>query len=491
MPRRWYTIAAPVDPTVATAPSRSARIPAQWPGTITVRSACTRKSVDRGGKRLVHRGDDGLLVLAGEQPAQRAGQRPGVDDADGVRLGQQVRHRIGPAPTSWPPSQTMARDALAASTPDPGGSSESIDSRSRHPAPLSRTANPKALHRGLPSGPRTPTRLGRPGRSSHAEATRCHLTCQGRFDEFGPRHRRCPIGTGVRARARGPRRRSALPRECHLEDKTQPTFVDTVAFVSRLTSRTPRPPLAELRNRCGTEVLEHQVDFAQQVDSQVPPRRRRRRRGGRSAVTGSGRTRLHRTGRLAAQAVDEPRQDHRRHRAAVALRRPAAAGRADPPERRGGHRGCGPIGSPRRAEQIARRIFARSASRAAVTSVAERACGSSVAWPGYHGSPFAASATTRRAPLPAVSPHTSASRREVADRQRAQTPVGALTQRCGQPDRHPRRLGMHGSAVRRAPPGAGSRDRRWRLDRLPGGGPGGQRGDRSRWRCEVVATATA
>ena len=62
-----YTIAAPADSTVATAASCSARSRSSGPGTMTVRSACSRKWSIGCGQHLRHRRDDVVRRITGEQ----------------------------------------------------------------------------------------------------------------------------------------------------------------------------------------------------------------------------------------------------------------------------------------------------------------------------------------------------------------------------------------------------------------------------------------
>ena len=104
-----YTMAAPADSTLATAPNCSARSRSSGPGTTTVKSACSRKWRS-AAQHLVHRLDDILGCGACQQRADRGGDRSAARDADHVRLRQQRAYRVrlqpdcpaGPSPDHRP-----------------------------------------------------------------------------------------------------------------------------------------------------------------------------------------------------------------------------------------------------------------------------------------------------------------------------------------------------------------------------------------------------
>ena len=234
-----------------------------------------------------------------------------------------------------------------------------------------------------------------------------------------------------------------------------------VVLASRLTSRTPSPPL---RNS--------ETGAAPRISSSTSSSRSRSMTApaaAASTVLGCGgrndrvgRRQLHRAGLLAAQhlpdvagqdhrlGVDPSQQTHRQQLRHRPIRR----------RRRARRRGYAPSGSLRATcSSTSRWAWSSPSIRSAICSPL-RAASSSVTCPGCHGNAAPASAATRTAVSPQArarclrsssAPTTSASGSAVADQR----------QQLGR--RHRCRYRPAAPAARRAPPAARSRARRWRL----------------------------
>ncbi len=128
-----YTIAAPADSTLATAASCSASSRSSGPGTIDRQVGLQQEVVDGLGQHLVHRLDDVVGRVAGQQGADRRGDRAAAHHAQRVRLGQAGRPPVAGCSriAQRGRRQIIARDAAVASTPAPGGRSASTSSSSR------------------------------------------------------------------------------------------------------------------------------------------------------------------------------------------------------------------------------------------------------------------------------------------------------------------------------------------------------------------------
>ena len=304
---------------------------------------------------------------------------------------------------------TNARDALSASTPAPGGRSARTCSSSRRSrgAAVENNESASAAY-GLPSGLRRPIRLGRPGRSSHAESSRCHLTAVGdsrnrSVATVGAQYG--PAGSGGSGSG-SPGASSPAPAVISNSNPSRSSSMPVV-LARRLTSRTPRPPLrssgigvalsvsstiSASRSRSMAAPAATASTSAAVVDDTVG--------SGRVVVTGPGasprRTCPTRRGRITV-SVSRRRSNPADNRRCTG--RSAGASGAASRVRPTGEPSTRRSSSSRESESRLSSAAARSASGMAL---------STVAWPGYHGRLEATSAATRSAPFPEVSPHTSA-----------------------------------------------------------------------------------
>ncbi len=127
-----YTIAAPADSTFATAPSCSARSRCKGPGTMTVRSACSRKWSMGSGSTLSiaattsSAGPPASIFRAAEAIAPRPTTPSACASVSRSPTGSGCRRTAHRGRR-----QIIARDAEMASTPDPAGRSASTSSSNR------------------------------------------------------------------------------------------------------------------------------------------------------------------------------------------------------------------------------------------------------------------------------------------------------------------------------------------------------------------------
>ena len=264
-----YTMAAPADSTLATAPNCSARSRSSGPGTTTVKSACSRKwSIGRGNTLSI-----ALTTSSGAAPASsvRIGVAiaPRPDDADRVRLRQQCAYGSGCSRAAQRGRrQIIARDAAVASTPAPGARSASVVEE--QPPVQRRGGGVQRIRKrriGFTVGTPTPDQA-RPARQVQPRRRQQMPLLRRRgFEESVGGHRRRPVRTRAVLRLRFRHARRDQPgRRGHLEDQPEPAVVDAGDLRQPFDVAHPEPAAAELGNRCGAEGFEHDLDLAQQVD---------------------------------------------------------------------------------------------------------------------------------------------------------------------------------------------------------------------------------
>ena len=291
-----------------------------------------------------------------------------------VRLGQQVadRARVAAAPPSgadarsspatprWRrrPLRRAGRRARPAATAGPA-------------APRWRTANPTAPHRvcrrvrgcrsgsACPAGPATSTPAGATCDAAGDSTNRSAATVGA---QYGPAPS-CGFGFG-HARRDQPRRRRRPRGSGRAAASSMP-----VTLVSRLTSRTPRPPLRSSGTGVAPRVSStsstsrsRSIDRARGHGVDVGDRRRRHRR------IGLGQLRPVLAARRASPGRPAAAGSRFRRRPGAAGPRPAAAAPAGPAGCRARRRGCGPSASPRAAAAAARAAARRCASSRAAMS---------------------------------------------------------------------------------------------------------------------------